>query len=98
MHSCTHAHILFLQVPILFLHGVGLGLFPYIVFVARLTLTGQPVIAFECDHLGMRWVPRIPDADEVVHNIIAVLEKHGVPCACVSVSACVRYWLDFACA
>mmetsp|Transcript_5575 Transcript_5575/g.15001 ORF Transcript_5575/g.15001 Transcript_5575/m.15001 type:complete len:739 (-) Transcript_5575:1603-3819(-) len=67
------------QVPILFLHGVGMGLFPYMGFIAQLACTGQPVVAFECNHLGMRWVSHIPDADEVVEAIAGVLRKHDVP-------------------
>ncbi|KAF5831108.1 Alpha/Beta hydrolase protein [Dunaliella salina] len=67
------------QVPILFLHGVGMGLFPYMGFIAQLACTGQPVVAFECNHLGMRWVSHIPDADEVVEAIAGMLRKHNVP-------------------
>eukprot|EP00798_Chlamydomonas_sp_ICE-L_P022042 gene22042-29108_t len=40
--------------PVLFLHGVGIGLLPYIPFVMKLVATGRPVIALECAHLGMR--------------------------------------------
>lgn len=74
------------QVPILFLHGVGVGLLPYIGFIAQLATTGQPVIALECNHLGMRWVARIPDADEVVAAAAGVLRKHDVPRVAVAVS------------
>lgn len=60
--------------PILFMHGIGLGLLPYLPFVARLVATGRNVIALECDHLGMRWCAgdsisqtgSVPCADDVV--------------------------------
>lgn len=48
-------------VPILFMHGVGLGALPYISFVMRLAATHHPVIVLESNHLGrlgvhMGWV------------------------------------------
>lgn len=35
------------KTPIVFLHGVGLGLFPYVPFLSRLAATGHPVLAVE---------------------------------------------------
>ena len=52
--------------PIVFLHGVGLGILPYIPLLRRLSATGHPVVALESCHLGMRWVESIPSDDEVV--------------------------------
>ncbi len=42
------------RLPVLFQHGVGVGLLPYVLFVARLACMGRPVAAVECAHLGMR--------------------------------------------
>ena len=52
--------------PIVFLHGVGLGILPYIPLLQRMRGTGHSVIALESCHLGMRWVGRVPPDDEVV--------------------------------
>eukprot|EP00955_Chlamydomonas_euryale_P034206 349715-Chlamydomonas_euryale.AAC.18 len=64
--------------PVLFLHGVGLGLLPYLPFVWRLATTAQPVLAVESNHLGMRWVDGLPEADDVVDAIVAILDAEKV--------------------
>lgn len=69
--------------PILFLHGVGLGLLPYIPFVMRLASTGHPVIAVEFRHLSMRWYHDNPPVPEVVSGVVYILDRHGVEGACV---------------
>ena len=61
--------------PFLFLHGVGLGLTPYLGFVFRLVATGRPVLCIESPHLGMRWVRWIPCEEEVTETIIEVLDR-----------------------
>lgn len=71
------------KVPILFWHGTGIGLFYYKEFLTRLILTGQPVIAFESPFLGMRWVSHIPEPDEVVDGVQAILTKHGIKRVCI---------------
>jgi len=69
--------------PILFLHGVGLGLLPYITFVFRLASTDHPVVAIESSHLGMRWVSDVPSEDEVVDVIVEVMDRLELPSAAV---------------
>jgi pimeloyl-ACP methyl ester carboxylesterase len=66
------------QVPILFCHGVGLGLAPYVPLVQRLAATGRPVIAVEFKHLAMRWTRRVPTVDEVADSLVALLAALGV--------------------
>lgn len=48
-----------------FLHGVGAGLLPYIHVLLRLTALGQPIMAVEYKHLSMRWTDFIPTAPQV---------------------------------
>lgn len=48
-----------------FLHGVGAGLLPYIPFLLRVTALGRPVLAVEYKHLSMRWTDFIPTAPQV---------------------------------
>lgn len=54
------------QAPLLLLHGVGLGLLPYIPLVMRLVATGRPLVAVESPHLSMRLVGDVPEVDTVV--------------------------------
>jgi hypothetical protein len=61
--------------PIIFLHGVGAGLLPYIPFLLRTTALGRPLLAVEYKHLSMRWTDHIPTAPEVcnmLHNMFVV--------------------------
>jgi hypothetical protein len=46
--------------PIVFLPGVGMGLVPYLPFLAGLAATGRRIIAFEFKHVAMRWTHHIP--------------------------------------
>lgn len=57
--SSDHLH------PIVFLHGVGAGLLPYIPFLLRVAALGRPVMAVEYKHLSMRWTDFIPTAPQV---------------------------------
>ena len=41
------------RVPVLFMHGVGVGLLPYLPFVLRIIASGQPVVAVEFVYLGV---------------------------------------------
>lgn len=72
------------KLPILFQHGVGAGLLPYSLFVARMACTGHPVAAMECNHLGMRWT-QVKDAEEVVDGMVELLTQHlGWARTCIS--------------
>eukprot|EP00198_Chlamydomonas_reinhardtii_P008767 XP_001698104.1 predicted protein [Chlamydomonas reinhardtii] len=53
--------------PLLFLHGVGLGLLPYLNFLLQLSSLGRPMVAVE-----------VPEEDEVVDWVCAALDRHGV--------------------
>lgn len=54
------------HVPMLFLHGVGLGLLPYVPLLMRLAATGQPLVAVQFPHLSMRFRWAVPEVDDVV--------------------------------
>lgn len=54
------------EAPLLFLHGVGLGLLPYVTLIMRLVATGRPVVAVESPHLSMHLVEDVPEVDTVV--------------------------------
>lgn len=78
-----------MQVPFVFFHGIGLGVFPYIPFIGRLAMSGQPVLCLEMNHVSMRWVKEVPDVDAVVHATVGALKSHGVSRVNISVSALV---------
>ncbi|KXZ52317.1 hypothetical protein GPECTOR_10g949 [Gonium pectorale] len=64
--------------PVLFLHGVGLGILPYLNFLLRLSSLGRPVVAVEVRHLSMRACWEVPEEDEVVARVFGALQRHGV--------------------
>lgn len=68
--------------PIVFLHGVGLGVLPYLDFICALVCTGHPVIVVEYRHVAMRLCMKIPSCDEVASSVIAILDQIGVGRAC----------------
>jgi hypothetical protein len=41
--------------PLLFLHGVGLGLVPYLDLLLGLAATGRPLLAPQYSHVSLRW-------------------------------------------
>ncbi|KAG2501920.1 hypothetical protein HYH03_000418 [Edaphochlamys debaryana] len=64
--------------PLLFMHGVGLGILPYFNFLLRLSSIGRPVVAVEVRHLSMRACSVVPDEDDIAHWIKGALDRHGV--------------------
>jgi pimeloyl-ACP methyl ester carboxylesterase len=65
--------------PILFCHGVGLGLAPYVPLVQRLAATGRPMIAVEFKHLAMRWTERVPTVEDAATELASILKQLNVP-------------------
>lgn len=63
--------------PIVLLHGVGLGLLPYIRMLVSLAATGAPVIAVEYKHVGQRWCKDAPSLTDLRDTVLAILRKHG---------------------
>lgn len=64
--------------PIVFLHGVGLGILPYLDFVCSLVCTGHPVVIVEYRHVAMRLCWKIPSCSEVADNVMTILDRVGV--------------------
>lgn len=61
---------------VVFLHGVGIGLLPYILFLLRVAACNQPVVAFEFKHLSMRLCGDIPRIEDLMSGMIAALDLH----------------------
>ncbi|CAD7697232.1 unnamed protein product [Ostreobium quekettii] len=64
--------------PIVFLHGVGLGILPYLDFVCSLVCTGHPVIVVEYRHVAMRLSWRIPKCSQVGDTVVSILREIGL--------------------
>lgn len=64
--------------PIVFCHGVGLGLLPYLHFVLKLAGLGRPVVAVEWPHLCMRWTSHIPTVDEGTSALLGIMDTYGI--------------------
>ncbi|GIM06354.1 hypothetical protein Vretimale_10681 [Volvox reticuliferus] len=67
--------------PLVFLHGIGLGLTPYLRLLSRLvTVSGgrRPVYAVQYKHVSMRLTATIPAPHEVANDVAAFLVSRGV--------------------
>lgn len=73
------------RLPILFIHGIGIGLHPYVEFLAEINkhdpLAAQDgqvgVIAIELMPISFRITESMPGRDEMCRQIDMILERHG---------------------
>lgn len=66
--------------PVVFVHGLGVGLLPYASLLRRLrALPSAPrhVFAVELRHISLRVDEPVPRSDSVVHAIESMLRRHG---------------------
>ena len=66
--------------PIIFLHGVGFGILPYMHFISSLLSLGlsRPIIVVEMGHVGMRLSARdAPDLQRIAHDIVDAIHSIG---------------------
>ena len=61
--------------PVVFLHGIGLGLAPYTGFLQRVIAQhpNRTVIAVQYKHVSMRLTSRIPTVTDVADDVAAFL-------------------------
>lgn len=64
--------------PYVFLHGIALGMQPYVGMVQRLAATGRPVIILEARHLALRVCSAVPTVDVMADTLVDVLKQHKV--------------------
>jgi pimeloyl-ACP methyl ester carboxylesterase len=75
-----------------FLHGIGLGLAPYLGFLSRMAAAAdaspeggrRTLVAVQYRHVSMRLSRRIPTAVEVARDVEAFLVQAGISEACVA--------------
>ncbi|GLC42878.1 hypothetical protein PLESTM_001392800 [Pleodorina starrii] len=70
-------------VPVLFLHGVGLGILPYTNLLRCLIAAGLPVVAVQYKHVSMRLCSIIPSADDIAAAVVGLMDELGLGQACV---------------
>jgi hypothetical protein len=73
------------RLPVLFIHGIGIGLYPYIDFLSELNLQNEVndvdgeigIIAVEIMSLSFRITGEAPKKEEVCREIDCILRAHG---------------------
>eukprot|EP00878_Enallax_costatus_P008311 GHUV01008689.1.p1 GENE.GHUV01008689.1~~GHUV01008689.1.p1 ORF type:complete len:717 (+),score=294.35 GHUV01008689.1:916-3066(+) len=71
------------EAPLVLLHGIGMGLIPYISLLFNMAATGRPVLALQMKHISMRWVLWVPTVDEVAEVLVGILRREHVDHCCL---------------
>ncbi|KAL4459101.1 hypothetical protein ABPG75_013966 [Micractinium tetrahymenae] len=73
------------DVPIVFLHGVGFGVLPYLHLVRDIqqACCSTPVLMVEVPHVALRLCWEAQGVDDVAHAVAAMLRRHGYRRCCV---------------
>ena len=72
------------KLPIVFLHGIGIGLYPYVNFLDELKRHGKDadgevgIIAIELLSVSFRITPRPFTSEEMRRAVLAILDHHGI--------------------
>lgn len=73
-----------LETPVVFLHGVGFGVLPYLHFIhaiIRKSMTDRIIILVEMPHVALRLCPEAPDLSDLADDICKCV-KEWSPTAC----------------
>jgi len=71
------------KLPVLFLHGIGIGLYPYVNFLAELNQQTEDadgevgIIAVEILPISFRITRPTPAKNEMCKQLLAILQYHG---------------------
>lgn len=73
------------RLPVLFIHGIGIGLYPYVNFLAELNVGDETdgsggelgIIAVEIMPVSFRITGEALQKDEMCHEIHCILKEHG---------------------
>ncbi|KAI8609171.1 hypothetical protein BC830DRAFT_1152080 [Chytriomyces sp. MP71] len=68
------------ETPIVFIHGIGVGLLPYLPFAKRLLKSHptQPILFIELAHISMRLDATVPTHSETLHSLYRIPLAHGL--------------------
>lgn len=68
---------------VVFLHGLGVGITPYLSFLHMLfRATRGSLVVVELPYVGLQFAPSVPTADEVVEELERIHVRHGLGPAC----------------
>ncbi|KAJ3071687.1 hypothetical protein HDU98_004946 [Podochytrium sp. JEL0797] len=67
------------KLPLVFLHGIGCGLFPYVHFLSGVMRHNptRPLFVLEFPHVSMRLVDHVPSTQQTISEIETMLDIHG---------------------
>lgn len=73
------------QLPVLFIHGIGIGLYPYVKFLSQINQANKAndedgeigIIAIEVMPISFRITNAMLEKDQMCHEILQILQKHG---------------------
>ena len=92
-------------VPLVFIHGIGAGLFPYAVFLYKLFIAhrSKPIFLVELPFVSMKLVDQVPSMHSTVYEVENMLNNHGFTEAnfvghslvCISYYYCYYFILNF---
>lgn len=77
-----HPHTSRQELPVVFLHGIGVGLYPYMKFLEELNQTRQEkekigILAVEILSVSSRITPPGPRKEEMCRQLRVILQHHG---------------------
>ncbi|KAI8618766.1 hypothetical protein BC830DRAFT_895288 [Chytriomyces sp. MP71] len=68
------------KLPIVFFHGIGCGLFPYVHLIYAILSQVQfsrPMFVVELPHVAMRMVDYVPSMEQTISEVETMLDVHG---------------------
>ena len=72
------------RLPVVFIHGIGIGLYPYTQFLASINSQMSPddgqigIIAIELPAISSRIAPNLPKSGEMVSEVLKILAAHNI--------------------
>ncbi|KAJ3083469.1 hypothetical protein HDU99_009404 [Rhizoclosmatium hyalinum] len=74
------------HLPIVFFHGIGCGLFPYVELLMKVVKSNatNTIFLVELPHVAMRLTGNVPSMQQTIFEIETMLDSHGFP-SCIVV-------------
>jgi len=66
--------------PIIFIHGLGVGLAPYLPHIAQLLRSkpGRKIACITLPHISMRASKSVPELEQIVNTVMEITKKHAL--------------------
>eukprot|EP00124_Ichthyophonus_hoferi_P000759 Ihof_evm1s31 gene=Ihof_evmTU1s31 len=62
--------------PLVFLHGIGVGLFPYFPMLMSMWRDGRAVVCLDMPYVGMSPVEEVPSMDDMADGLSRIIIRH----------------------